>query len=154
MRVLALLSCLWLGACTWFSGDSHVLITSEPPGAKIWVDGKDTGKTTPSLIELGGLLDNDHAITLTKKGYLTGGRLISSFTEGYTVRLIDGVAEIGLPPFPLFWTVGDLLVPFGVRWDHVPHDIYVKLYKPGEPQPCMVPPKTTEPHGVGAAGTR
>jgi hypothetical protein len=155
MRALALLSCLCLGACTWFKGDRHVLVTSEPPGARILVDGKDTGRTTPCLIALGGMLDVDHSITVEKKGYQPAGRYISSYTEGYTSLFIDGVAEIGLPPFPLFWTIGDTLTPFAVRWDHVPHDIYVKLYKVGEPAPCMVPPpraSTDAPFGI--AGTR
>ena len=155
MRALVLLACLPLGACTWFSGDKHVLITSDPPGAHILVDGRDTGKTTPSMLELGGMLDGNHAIVLQKKGYRPSGRVICAYTEGYTARFIDGVADIGLPPFPLFWTQGDFLTPFGVRWDHVPHDLYVRLYKEGEPAPCMVPPAQAEiPHGVGVAGTR
>jgi len=156
MRALALLTCLSLGACTWFSGDKHVLITSEPPGARILVDGIDTGKTTPTMLELGGLLDSNHAIILQKKGYRPSGRMIYAYTEGYTSLVIDGVADLGLPPFPLFWTQGDFLTPLGVRWNHVPHDIYVRLYKEGEPMPCLVPPPTQPdaPHGVGGAGTR
>ena len=36
-------------ACTWVSGQEDVLFTSDPPGAHIWIDGKDTGYSCPTV---------------------------------------------------------------------------------------------------------
>ncbi len=38
----------------------------------------------------------------------------------------------GLWTLPLWWTIGDVIMPFAVRWRYVPHELHVKLYKPGE----------------------
>ena len=45
---------------------SSVLVTSNPSGANIWIDGKDTGKTTPApiIVEKGS-----HSITVRKQGF-------------------------------------------------------------------------------------
>lgn len=43
-------------------------ISSEPPGAKILVNGKDSGKTTPALID-NLSLSSSHAIKLNKEGF-------------------------------------------------------------------------------------
>lgn len=127
-------------ACTWFAGNRNVLVTSEPPGARILVDGVDTGRTTPYLLDLGGMMASDHVITLTKPGFQPSSRYVTHHTEGYTSRWIDGAADMGLLPWPLFWSTGDTLAPFAVRWAHVPGELYVRLYKEGEPAPRMTPP--------------
>lgn len=130
-----------LSACTCFRGDSTVLITSDPPGARILVDGEDSGRTTPANMDLGGMWAGDTWITLRKRGYRDEVRLLTHYTEGYTSRWIDGAEILTLPPLPIFWTLGDFFVPFAVRWAYVPGGIYVKLYKEGEPVPTRTPPQ-------------
>ena len=45
-----LLACLLacMPACTYWKSHDNVLVTSNPLGARILVDGEDTGKTTPA----------------------------------------------------------------------------------------------------------
>lgn len=129
-------SCLLLllaSACTWWSSAEHVLITSDPLGAKIFVDGTDTGRSTPARLQIGGNFGGDHVVELRLKGYRPQRRTVYQYTEGYTSKWIDGAFETSLPPLPFFWTAGDLAFPFGVRGALVP-DLYVKLYPEDAPK--------------------
>jgi hypothetical protein len=122
-------------ACTYFHGDEHVLVTSTPPGAAILVDGVDTGQTTPSMVDLGGLIGligSDHVITVRKRGFVDETRQVYHYTTAYTARWIDGALDMGLWRLPLWWTLGDWVFPIGVRWRWVPHELHTRLYKEGE----------------------
>lgn len=51
------------------AASGRLQVVSEPSGAEIWLDGKDTGKTTPAKLSIpGGTL---HAIELRKENYKT-----------------------------------------------------------------------------------
>jgi hypothetical protein len=119
-------------SCTWFEGDSTVLVTSTPGGAEILVDGQLTGNTTPHLIQLGGMTGDDHEITVRKRGYEPESRTVYHYSTGYTSRWIDGATEPQIWAFPIFWTMGDFLAPFGIRWHYVPHELHVRLYPIGQ----------------------
>jgi hypothetical protein len=122
-----------LPACTWWSSRERVLVASEPPGASIWVDGQSTGKTTPATVDIGGHFGGDHVIELRKKGYRTVRRRAYQYTEGYTSRWIDGAYDETLPPLPIFWTTGDLLLPFGVRSAILPAEQLIVLERDDAP---------------------
>lgn len=129
------LFCLaWLATgCTWFRANQEVLITSEPPGAHVWLDGRDTGQTTPYSFDIAGNFGQDHALELRKKGYRPERRWLYQHTRGRMSRWIDGAGPPGLPPWPLGWTLGDLFFPFAVHGAIVPGEVYVKLYREDEP---------------------
>lgn len=131
--VLALLLPALLPACTWWSSRERVLVASEPPGAAIWVDGQSTGKTTPASVDIGGHFGGDHVIELRKRGYRTVTRRVYQHTEGYTSRWIDGAYDDSLPPLPLFWTTGDMLLPFGVRSAILPAEHLIVLERDDAP---------------------
>jgi len=119
-------------ACTYFHGDSRVLVTSTPPGGFIFVDGTDSGQATPSMVDLGGILGDDHTITVRKQGYEEETREVFHYTTAYGAKWIDGALDPGLWRLPLWWPLGDWILPLGVRWRYVPHELHVRLYKPGE----------------------
>ena len=121
-------------ACTFWSSRENVLVASQPLGARIWVDGEDTGKTTPATVPIGGLFGGDHSIVLQKKGYRPAGRRVYQYTEGYTSRWIDGAYDVAMLPLPFFWTPGDFLLPFGVRAAILPAELYVVLEKDDAPK--------------------
>lgn len=122
-----------LSACTSWQSHGDVLICSEPLGARILVDGEDTGETTPALLAIGGNFCSDHVIELAKPGYRTATRRVYQHTEGYTSKINDGVYTLVMPPLPIFWTSGDLLMPFGIRGALLPAELYVRLEKEGSP---------------------
>lgn len=129
-----LLPLLCTGACTWFHSEDQVLITSDPPGAHIAVDGLDTGRTTPARLPIAGTFGTDHAITVAKKGYRTTTYRVYQHTEGYSSKWIDGAYDPVMPSLPIFWTAGDILFPFGVRSAIVPKELHVKLFRTDEPK--------------------
>ncbi|MEO6596379.1 MAG: PEGA domain-containing protein [Planctomycetota bacterium] len=120
-------------ACTWWSSEEGVLISSDPLGAHIHVDGRDTGRTTPSRLLIGGNFGKNHMVELHKKGYRPAVRHLYQYTEGYTSKWIDGAYDAVMPPLPLFWSAGDFVFPFGIRGAIVPSELYVKLYSEGSP---------------------
>lgn len=132
-RALLLLCLLPVGACTWFKSNQEVLVTSDPAGASIFIDGLDTGYTTPHTLRIAGNFGSDHELELRREGYRPARRHLYQYTEGYTSRWIDGASGPQLPPLPLFWTAGDFFFPFGVRGAIVPGELFVKLYRLDEP---------------------
>jgi hypothetical protein len=94
------------------------------------VDGQETGLTTPVKLELDG--SEDHAITVTKAGHDAETRKVIHHKIVYTSRWRDGAADPGVVPLFLFWTFGDMVQFFGVRWIYEPHELHVKLYERGE----------------------
>ena len=116
-------------SCTFFSGDPYVIVTSTPAGARILVDGEDTGDTTPAKLELGGMLGSDHQIEIRKDGFVPEIRQVYHYTSAYSSRLIDAATELELLNNPVYWTFGDFFLPFGVRWRYVPHELHVVLYE-------------------------
>ncbi|MEZ5966006.1 MAG: PEGA domain-containing protein [Planctomycetota bacterium] len=123
----------WLApACTHFQGDARVLVTSTPPGAYILVDGADSGRTTPSMVDLDGIVGSSHHITVRKRGFDDETREVYHYTTAHTARWIDGALGPGLWNLPLWWTLGDWFLPAAVRWRYVPHELHVRLYPEGE----------------------
>jgi hypothetical protein len=127
MRRLLLAPLLLLAGCTWWSSKDRVLVASEPPGASIFVDGENTGRTTPAALDLGGHFGANHVLELRKPGYRTARRKVYQYTEGYTSRWIDGALDEQLPTLPIFWTTGDFLTPFAVRSAILPAEQLVVL---------------------------
>lgn len=125
---------LLASACTWWHSDDQVVLTSEPPGAHIAIDGRDTGLTTPVRMPIAGNFGADHTVTLTKKGYRPASRRLYQHTEGYTSKWIDGAYDPVMLPLPLFWTAGDFVFPFAVRGAIVPHELFVRLQPTDAPK--------------------
>lgn len=134
LRLLSILLLAWLGtSCTAFSGDPTVFVTSDPAGGEIFVDGAPTGFTTPSKIELGGMLGGDHDITIRMPGREPETRTVVHHRNYETSVWSDG-ADTAILGFtlPLWWTFGDWFLPFAVKWRYTPHEVHVRLYEAGE----------------------
>jgi hypothetical protein len=56
-------------------------VTSDPPGAEVFVDGKSSGRFTPARVEIPA---GTHTMTLKLSGFQPAKRLVSA-TEGGTV---------------------------------------------------------------------
>ncbi len=134
LRSFLLLPMLATSACTWWTSHEHVLITSDPLGAHIAIDGLDTGRTTPARLRIAGNFGRDHVVALSKKGYRTMARTVYQYTEGYTSKWIDGAYTLGMPPLPFFWSPGDFVFPFGIRGNIVPSELLVKLPREDAPK--------------------
>ncbi|MFY9345595.1 MAG: PEGA domain-containing protein [Planctomycetota bacterium] len=134
VRTVFVLLCCLLPACTWWTSREQILVSSEPLGARIAVDGQDTGKTTPTALPIGGFFGFDHEIVLTKKGYRPARVQICQYTEGYSSKWIDGVYGPVMLPLPLFWTPGDTVFPFGIRSAVIPAEVRLVLEREDAPK--------------------
>lgn len=134
MLRLTLLLLVLCPACTWWSSKERVLVASEPPGAAIWLDGHDTGKTTPATLDIGGTFGANHVLELRKKGYRSAVRRSYQYTEGYSVRWIEGALDERVPTLPIFWTTGDIFFPFGVRSAILPAEHCIVLEREDAPK--------------------
>jgi hypothetical protein len=132
LPVLALtVACLQ--SCTAWRERQNVLISSDPMGAHIYVDGEHTGHTTPHRLAIGGNFGTDHVVRLEKPGFRPARRTLYQHTEGYTSKWIDGAYDVVLFPLPFFWTTGDFLLPFGIRGALLPAELHVQLQRTDEP---------------------
>jgi hypothetical protein len=128
-----LAACLVLlsSACVYSNGDGRVFVSSDPPGAEIFLDGRATQQTTPAELELGGAFGGDHRILVTKTGFEPEERIVTHFSSFDTSKWNDGAVDPTVWSFPLFWTFGDFFFPLELRWVYVPHRLFVRLYPEG-----------------------
>ena len=131
-RVGLALSLLLLPACTYIQGSDRVLVTSAPAGARIAVNGLDTGWTTPHDFNLANFGSHDHLITVTKKGYEPESRQVYLHRQTRTSLWVEGAVEDLQFTWPVFWTFGDFFLPFEYRWEFVPRELFVQLYPQGQ----------------------
>lgn len=134
-------------ACTYVESSATVWVTSSPAGAQIFVDGTDSGTTTPARIAFDEFFGGDHEISIRKSGYAAEVRRVEHKTVGYTSKWQDGATDFLWMTVPLWWTLGDFFTPFAVRSGYFPKEVHVQLFPAGE-----APGETaTGPAATGAA---
>jgi serine/threonine protein kinase len=69
-----------------------VSVTSEPAGAAIWMDGKDTGRVTPAQFSVDRA--GNHSFVFKKQGYLDESST-ANLQTGQTVRLAQSLKALG-----------------------------------------------------------
>ncbi len=103
---------------------TNVSIASDPPGARVLVNAKDSGFVTPCFVAL----DRESTrIDLEYPGYVTATRLITPDHECYSILWREMYVRSNVWNFPLWLNTRDLFVP--VKWDKTmsPGRLYVKL---------------------------
>jgi len=71
---------------------ASVAVTSDPAGAAVWIDGRDTGRTTPAQISLDKA--GNHAFLFKKQGYLDE-TTTANVQLGQTLQLTPTLRELG-----------------------------------------------------------
>lgn len=124
-NLLALLAALALSSCVTLHQEAGVSISSDPPGALIFVNGHDTGFVTPAMLDLG----HDRArIDLVKEGYQTATRRVSADAKWdmtYWKEMEVGPDETWR--FPMWVDYPDFLGLFRRHRVYVPGRIFVRL---------------------------
>lgn len=119
---LAGLLLLALGACQSVTPPG-VHFSTTPPGARILVDGRDSGFVTPTNLDL----DDDHWIQFELDGYEPADIYLESGTRRHVIPWTRGEVDITTPWFPLLLPMEDLMLPVKVDKSPSPQRIYVKL---------------------------
>jgi len=116
-------------------------VTSDPPGAEIFLDGRPTGARTPARIELAGG-SAEHAIRVEKPGYGTFERTIAKEMDPW----VWGNATFAV--FPIVAAAGFGIDAWCGQWYRVePAEIEVSLRASGSAAPAAVkqPAPTARP---------
>lgn len=99
---------------------------SEPPGARVRVDGRDSGWVTPCQIALGD--DQDHLVTLELGGYAAREVLLEPQERHGVIAWTQGVnGAKSTIRFPILMPASDLLFPFRRLRAQAPNRVFVRL---------------------------
>lgn len=109
-RLLALAALAWLPGC--LSASPHAsTFASEPSGARVWIDGRDSGWVTPCQIALDE--DATHLVSLELEGFAPYQIELQPSTRHHIVDWQLGASGAqSTITFPLFLPPSDLLLPF------------------------------------------
>jgi hypothetical protein len=117
-------------ACVGLDRPPGTFFDTAPPGAHVIVDGRDSGFTTPCLIDM---TDTEGPlVTLARDGYQPATiRLVDDRTIT-VVHWRDAAVEGTLWNFPIFLPAFDLFVPIRIDPGPRPKRIHVKLRLAGD----------------------
>ena len=70
-----------------------VLVTGDPPGSQILLDGRDTGRVTPSQLSIAG--SGNHTVLVRKQGYLDESTTLNT-QPGQALRYAPTLRQLGM----------------------------------------------------------
>ena len=124
-RLLAcLLSSLAAPACQITHRVPGVVIASEPPGARVLVDGRDSGYVTPCNV---GLERESIKLDLVLPGYRVARIDLHPDSRSYSMRYIDMYSDYDTWCFPLWLNLKDFVFPFKKEQWSSPARIHVPM---------------------------
>lgn len=121
---LLLLLCLASASCVSIHRVPGVVIASDPPGARILLDGKDSGYVTPC--DLG--VDRDtRRIDLVLDGYQTATRSVEDDSRWWLIFWNEAYLNPNTWRFPLWLGFEDFVAPIKLDRGYWPQRVYVKM---------------------------
>ncbi len=123
--------------------ESRVQISSNPAGARILIDGADSGRQTPSSIVLSTKRDS-YDITIEKAGYNSAGHVVRLGTDVDVIDADEAVCTICVSPCCCFLPLLRFLDPVDVRTRFRPSDLNVELEVAGQGARLDITPPNAE----------
>jgi hypothetical protein len=121
--LLAALACL--AGCIGVS-PCGVTVASEPPGARVHVNGRDSGWVTPCQIALDA--QETQVVTIALDGFAPRELVLEPLRRHGIVAWRQGVNGVkSTIRFPLLLPTGDLLLPFRESQALAPGRVFVRL---------------------------
>ena len=111
--------------CVLFTHPQGIAISSDPPGATVFVSGKDTGYVTPCVIGMDP--DDGTRVDIVLRGHETETRYIDSDYDVYAILWREMSVGFDTWDFYLWLNLTDFFVPIKVSEHVVPARIHVKL---------------------------
>ena len=106
------------------SGRRPIVLDSTPAGAVVFVDGKDSGHSTPCNIQLP---DSSRTIGFRLPGYETEERRIRIGDRSYVVYWNDAIVDYRTWSFPLWLSAEDFFFPIKEDDGEMPSRIHVRM---------------------------
>jgi PEGA domain len=117
--------CLGLGGCLFQRSQPGLLIATHPPGARLFVDGADSGFVTPAWIEVPS---NDwHRLDVSLPGYEPQSRLVSPHKRVHAIPWTKGWIGVHTWWFPLLLPAEDFFFPVRVDDSLAPKRLHIQL---------------------------
>ena len=112
-------------SCAWDVSPPGVYFASEPPGARILVDGLDSGYVTPRMIALNR--EERYRVSFEMSGFHPQQVILVPNRAGRWIAWDEGTVSMHGLFFPLFLSLEDLVVPRRVKEVHAPSRIFVRM---------------------------
>jgi hypothetical protein len=123
---LALAAAVLAAACVSPVAPPGVLVASEPAGARVYVDGRDSGWVTPAYLDLGS--SDRQQIDIVLEGFNPATVMVQPDGERYYLILWDeGLLYFNTWHFPLWLNFQDAIAPIKLSRHLHPSRIFVPL---------------------------
>lgn len=129
-RLLVLAAGLLALATSCASGRRPLVLDSTPRGAVVFVDGVESGHSTPCTIQLP---DKSRTISFELDGYRPEEREVSIGDRSWVVYWRDGASSPGSWTFPLWLPMEDFILPIKEDDGEMPSSIHVRMVRQREP---------------------
>jgi hypothetical protein len=125
---LALALLIFASACaSIFGAASRVALSSDPSGAIVHVNGKDSGFVTPCVLDLD---DGDAVrVEIAYPGYESAKRLLLPDWNAQAILWEEMYIKEGIWRFPLWLNTKDFFTPIKLHHRMVPNRVYVRLVR-------------------------
>lgn len=120
----ALLASFALASCVELQRTPGVMFASSPPGARVMVDGRDSGFVTPCHIDLSR---SKHHVDIVLEGYRPASVLIEPGGQTYLVTWDEAWIYPNTWRFPLWLNARDGLFPVKIERSYSPARIWAPL---------------------------
>ncbi|MFN0006669.1 MAG: PEGA domain-containing protein [Planctomycetota bacterium] len=133
LQSAAAIAILLLGSgCTAFGlSRTAVSFSTDPPGARVVVDRKDSGFVTPCRLSLP--TNDTHRVEILMPGYAPVTLRVEHGRRSDIVLWRDMSIGPGTWRFPMWLNLEDFFEPFKVRQAYSPGNVFVRLERTGEP---------------------
>jgi PEGA domain len=116
---------LAVASCIFLPAPGNVTFASDPPGARVLIDGKDTGFVTPCYLALDR--KDDTRLDVQLPGYVTATRYLTPDHQCYAILWREMYVDERTFHFPLWLNVRDFFVPIKYEKTMAPGRIFVRL---------------------------
>lgn len=116
---------LLISSCATFDNRAKVVISSDPPGARVAIDDVDTGFVTPCILELDP--DDSAVLSFDLPGHQPAMRLLVPDTAKEAMLWRQMFLNSSTWHFPLWLNFRDSVVPVRVDKRLSPSRIFVRL---------------------------
>lgn len=136
MAALCWIACL-CQACVFFQAPRGIVVSSDPPGATVSIDRRDSGFVTPCVLDVDA--DHDRRVDIALKGYEPETRFITPDHEVYAILWREMSVGFQTWDFPLFLNFRDFFAPVKVTETVSPGRIHVRLDRTADKTPKPPP---------------
>jgi hypothetical protein len=124
-RMLLLSLVATASACSSFRRERGVSFSTDPPGAQVLLDGKDTGFVTPCQLRVPDR--NSLDVELIREGYEPARRRLVDTTRAHLLFWKEMSVHYNTWHFPLWLNFEDFFIPLKVDDEPLPARIFVRL---------------------------